>query len=586
MVQFNIMKNFGDFLDALSDSPFEEEPADLQTFLYDKKFMGMPQLSPIQEEIVERGSQVYKRDALVKLFGTEEAEKRWRETTRDLLLVLGKGSGKDMCSQLICAYAVHKLLCLKDPAAYFNKPAGDSIDIVNMAINAQQAKRVFFDGLVTRIKKTPWFQGKYTARMNDIAFDKNITVYSLHSSYEAAEGLNIIICVLDEIDGFEVEGQADAIYKALSGTVSSRFSDVGKVIRLSFPRKRDGHMMSAYNDAVNYKEVEEFSHTFKLNEELEDGAEGNEFTVTWQEEKNLGFKYDNFYAIKAPTFRVNPTKNIEDYKMDFYSDEVDTLMRVCAVPPDSDNNAFFKNHEKLDRVFSKDNGYQFGEVVTKAQDFTNYYIHIDLSKVHDRTVVALGHVDKWVQVDMGTINTDPKPHIVVDLFRVWEPTKTNPVNHTEVMEFVLSLAKQFKVDLVTFDQWGSANLIEYLVSVGIRAEKQSLGRPEYQEFALVVGDERLEAPKDDRLMDELTHLVILPDGKVDHPKKNYNDISEAICGVIRNCVENEIQDSSLHVVTLATLHKDRLREMEAAGTMVKPEMPQDIMNWINGITAI
>ena len=577
--------SFTDFLDALDDSVFEEEPADLETFLYDKRFMGMPKLSPIQEEIVDRGSQVYKRDALAKLFGKEEAEEIWRKTTRDLLLVLGKGSGKDMCSQLICAYAVHKLLCLKDPAGYFNKPAGDAIDIVNMAINAQQAKRVFFDGLVTRIKRAPWFQGKYSARMNDIAFDKNITIYSLHSSYEAAEGLNIMIAVLDEIDGFEVEGQADAIYKALSGTVSSRFSDMGKVIRLSFPRKRDGHVMTAYNDAVLGSDVEEFSHTFKLNEELEDGAEGNEFTVHWSEETNLRYKYDNFYAIKAPTFRVNPTKHISDYKMDFYSDEVDTLMRVCAMPPDSDNNAFFKNHEKLRRIFSKENGYK-GDINIKPEADTTYYIHIDLSKVHDRTVVAMGHVKEWVQVDMGGISTDPKPHIIIDLFRMWEPTKDNTVNHTEVMEFVLDLCRKFKVDLVTFDQWGSANLIEYLTSVGIRAEKQSLGREEYQEFGLVVGDERLEGPADDRLMDELTHLVILPNGKVDHPKKNYNDTAEAVCGVIRNCVENESQDSQVRVVTLETLAKDRLREREVNARLEQQPMPQDIANWLKGIQAI
>ncbi len=43
------------------------------------------------------------------------------------------------------------LVCLKDPARYFGKPAGDAIDIINVAINAQQAKndgnRVNLDGI-------------------------------------------------------------------------------------------------------------------------------------------------------------------------------------------------------------------------------------------------------------------------------------------------------------------------------------------------------------------------------------------------------------------------------------------------------
>ena len=580
---------FEDFLDALDDDEFEEQPADLETFLYDKNFLGLPRLSAIQEDVVTRGSQIYKKETLIKLFGQAKGEETWGKTTKDVHLLLGKGSGKDFKSQIICLYAVHKLLCLKDPAAYFGKPDGDSIDIVNMALNANQAKRVFFDGLVTRLKRTPWFAGKYHARQNDVAFDKNINIYSLHSSYEGAEGLNIIIAVLDEIDGFEVEGYSDAMYKALSGTVSSRFSETGKVICLSFPRRKDGFMMRKYNDAVVEKEVQEFTHTFKLNDSLEDGVEGNEFTVTWKEEFITAYKYDNFFALKAPTFRVNPTKHIEDYKMDFYSDLVDTLMRVCANPPENDENGFFKNHAKLEAIFSESNGWdaEVEEVVAKKVEETNYYIHIDLSKYHDRTVVALGHVTHWQQIHLGTLETEPAPFVKIDLFRVWEPSKSNPVDHGEVMAFIIDLCRKFKVELVTFDQWGSANMIEYLNGVGIATEKQSLARAEYQEFALVVGEQRLSGPHDERLLKELRELVVMPNGKVDHPNKGYNDISEAVCGVINNCVHNETEDTSVEVVTLSSLKSQGLQASETRDTLMTPKvMPDNLANWLENMKGI
>lgn len=577
---------YSQLLDEMDESVFEERPVDIYTFVNDKKYMGQPPLSNIQIDIIERGSQVYRLEELIDLYGPKEGNQRWRGTTKDIHLVLGKGSGKDFMSQLICAYIVYKLLCLKDPQAYFGKPPGDAIDICNMALNSKQAKRVFFDGFVNKIERSPWFAGKFKARMDDIAFDKGITVYSLHSSYEAAEGLNLLVVVLDELDGFEEE-EAKAIYKALSGTVSSRFSDVGKVLVLSFPRTKNGFVFKRYEEAIlpGQREITKHEHTFKLNEELEDGTEGNEFTVQWEEEVITGYKFDNFYALKAPTFRVNPIKKIEDYKKDFYEDPEDTLMRVCANPPDADLHAFFKNHEKLKAIFSKENGYE-GDLRISGIEDTNYYIHIDLSKVHDRTVVALGHVDRWVQVDMGTLSTDPKPHIVIDLFRVWEPTKTNPVNHSEVMEFVLELCRKFQVELVTFDQWGSANMIEYLTEVGIRAEKKSLARPEYQEFALAVGDMRLEGPYDERLLDELIHLVILPTNKVDHPKKNYNDISEAVCGVIRNCVHNETQDTELEVITLESIAARQREEAKAAKVVERPPMPDDIDAWLKGLKGI
>ena len=548
----------------------------------------MPPLSPIQEDIVDRGSQIYKKDALVELYGVREAEKIWSKTTRDVFLVIGKGGGKDLVSQLTCLYIIHKLLCLKDPAGYYGKPSGDSIDIVNMAINAKQAKRVFFDGLVTRLKRTPWFDGRYTVRMDDVAFDENINLYSLHSSYEAAEGLNIIAYVGDEADGFEVEGQADAIYKALSGTVSSRFADVGKVICLSFPRKKDGFMMRKYNDAVLDKEVEQFSHTFKLNEDLEDGAEGNEFTVEWEEETVLGYKYSNFFALKAPTFRVNPIKSIEDYKMDFYSDKTDTLMRVCANPPDQSDETFFHNYEKVLDTFSVPNGWLDEEVKVSPQDDAEYYIHVDLSKVSDRTVVAMGHISDWLEPNaISRIHSDAQPFITIDLFRVWEPTKDNPVNDAEVMDFIMLLAKKFNVRLVTFDQWHSFDNIQYLESVGIDSKKNSLKREDYLEFRTALSEGRLVGPYDDRLHKELKNLIIDKRGKIDHPqgKGHHNDISEAVCGVIVNCIENTERERELSLVTLDSVRKEIEQEQQRV-VIEKPEMPAYLSDFMQGWSEI
>ena len=54
-------------------------------------------------------------------------------------------SGKNETTSVIVCYVVYKLLCLKDPAKYYGKPSGNAIDIINVAINADQAKRNFFD---------------------------------------------------------------------------------------------------------------------------------------------------------------------------------------------------------------------------------------------------------------------------------------------------------------------------------------------------------------------------------------------------------------------------------------------------------
>lgn len=532
--------SYSEFLDILDgDDTFEEKPVDLHTFLYDDNFLKMPPLSPIQEDIVVRGSQIYKRETLVHLYGEDKTKEIEKKTTRDVFLLLGKGSGKDLLAQLTCLYIVYKLLCLKDPASYYGKPAGDSIDIVNMAINANQAKRVFFDGLVTRLKRCKWFQGKYEPRRDDVAFDKNVNLFSMHSSYEAAEGLNILVAVLDELDGFTVEGQAAAIYKALSGTVSSRFSQNGKVVALSFPRKKDGFMMQKYDEAVLTKDVTEHHHTFKLKESLPDGTPGNELNVTWTEETVTGYKYDNFYALKAPTFRVNPLKHIEDYKRDFMDDLDDTLMRVCANPPDADQNAFFRNHSRLTTAFSYSNGWYKDELNLMSEPKVKYYIHADLARQHDRAAVAMAHVEGMQVIDYGEDMQEQKPSVVVDLLRYWTPRKTEDINLVEIRDFIVELCQKYNVARVTFDQWGSYDMIRYLSRQGITAEKFSLARPEYNEFQLTINESRLRGPADDELLKELKNLIVVgANGKVDHKPGFHNDLTEAVCGATVDAVRH------------------------------------------------
>ncbi|QLF83347.1 terminase large subunit [Rhodococcus phage NiceHouse] len=592
------MSNYNDFLEALNPSDFDETPVDVDTFLYDKHYMGVYtegiKLSPVQRDIVIRGSQIYYHDTLKELHGAEIADDMWENTIKNLLLMLGKGSGKDFVARLTVLYIVYKLLCLKSPARYFKKPGTDPIDIINMALNAPQAKTVFFDPLIIALKTSPWFAGKYYDRSTDVKFDKNITVYSLHSSFEAAEGKNIMIAVLDEIDGFTVEGYADEVFKAISGTVTSRFPETGKLITLSFPRSKDGFMMRKYREVVDEVDTVEYSHEYLLNEKVDRDEPGNLLTVSWTEDTVLSYSVDNFYALKAPTFRVNPNCTIEGYRDDFVRDhnnnESDTLMRVCANPPDHDAASFFTNHEKIESTFSVPNGWENGEVKCPAVPDAEYFIHVDLSKVSDRTVVGLGHVSSWIEPDIhARVHTDAQPFITIDLFRIWEPTRLKPVDDAEVMDFIMLLCKKFNVRKVTFDQWQSFDNINYLESVGVPSEKFSLKREEYTEFRTALSEGRMVGPLDEKLWKELKNLIIVK-GKIDHPpgKEHFNDISEAVCGVTANCIRNTIRNTEIQLITMESLTRDArtLEEQAIRDNIEKPDMPDELIKFMDGWKAL
>ena len=566
--------------------------------MYLGRSLGNVNLSPVQKEIVRRGSQIYKLETLERLYGKERAKKEFDITTRNLLLMLGKGSGKDFVSKITCSYIVHKLLCLKDPSGYYGKPSDESIDIVNMALNADQAFRVFFNPLKKYLTKSPWFSERMAGQPHakDIEFNKSVFLYSLHSDPEAAEGLNIIAAVLDEIDGFNTEDSQE-MYDYLKATVVSRFPKFGKVLCLSFPRSKDGWMMTQYDAVVQQKDVETYEHVFKLNNELEDGIEDNEFTVHWDEDTVVSYKQDNWFALKAPTFRVNPAVNIEDYRDSFYADREantsETLLRVCANPPDHTEATFFRNQKMVQEAFDRENGWdeKTETILCKVEEGKEYFIHVDLSKVSDRTVVAMGHVSKWVEIRIGdSVEGDVKPHIIIDLFRVWEPNRNKHVDNAEVAEFILSLAKKFNVQLVTFDRWGSIDMIKYMEDRGIESRKQSLDRAAYEEFKYTVQDGRIEGPYDKRFEKELKHLIITKTGKVDHPdgKEHYNDISEAVCGVINNCVANALEELDVQIITKTSVKQETLQQTARHATLYQEKMApsNDLADFLNDINFV
>jgi len=558
------MAGFDDFLAILDDSEFEEIPVDIDSFIKDERYLNRPEfsLSPIQREAVLNSTQIYRKETLESFMTPEEAQRRWNQTNREVILMLGKGSGKDFMSGISCCYIIYLLLCLKDPAKYYGKPSGDSIDILNIAINAAQASNVFFANVSRLITKSNWFQGKYDAspmgqpaRQNVFNFIKNVNLYSGHSEREAWEGLNCFMAVLDEISGFALESvsiqgkTADAIYKMHRASVDSRFPEFGKVVMLSFPRFKGDFISQRYDHHVVAKQVVKRSATLKLNPDLPDGFQGNEITIEWDEDHIEGYKFKGTYALKRPTWDVNPGRRIEDFAISFADDYVDSLGRFACMPPEAVD-AFFKDRNKIEEAFKEPNGV-VNEGDSRGEfhwDFSpkenvQYFVHVDLAQKHDRCAVALAHVDGWVTRKFGEKITEPAPMVIVDALRFWEPSKNNEVDFTEVQEYIVSLQRKgFNLRLVTFDQWRSEDMRKYLSSIGIRTDLLSIKKEQYVDMAVIMNESRLKGPDEPKLREELLQLRLFPNGKIDHMRQGYKDLSDATCGAIFNALTRTPRD--------------------------------------------
>jgi hypothetical protein len=589
---------FDDFIEALKNDNFEETPVNAKIFVESSDYLGQPPLSEIQYDIVEAMSQIYRLEDLVDILGADEGRRYYKKYTKnEVILQLGKGSGKDFVSTVACAYIVYKLLCLKDPARYFGKPAGDAIDIINVAINAQQAKNVFFKGFKSKIERSPWFAGKFYAKAESIEFDKSITVYSGHSERESHEGLNLILAVLDEISGFaqEIGGgndqgkTADNIYKAFRASVDSRFPDLGKVALLSFPRFPGDFISQRYDAVVAEKEVITKNHTFIMNPDLPENADGNSLKIEWDEDTIISYKYPGVFAIKRPTWVVNPTRKIDDFRNAFFTDLGDAMQRFACIPTFA-SDAFFKQRDKVQNAMTLrnplDHFRRFDETFKPNPDKV-YYVHADLAQRHDKCAVAIAHVEKFVNIQVMKDYEQVAPIVIVDAVAWWEPKTEGPVDLSEVKQWIQNLRRVgFNIGMVSFDRWQSFDIQNELKQIGIKTDTVSVAKKHYEDMAMLIYEERLAMPAIDLLFEELTELKIVKNNRVDHPRKSSKDLADAVCGAVFGAIshtpKNLNQEIEIHT------YKDRPKQLDKPQDNVieyKP-IPENVKDYLDRFNLI
>ena len=594
--------DFNDFIDILEGDVFEEKPVTIEEFVISEKFLNLPPLSDHQYTMLRASTQIYKKETLHYLYGEDDGNKRWKQTCNEVIFQLGKGSGKDYISTIACAYIVYLLLCLRDPAKYYGKPPGDSIDIINIAINAVQANRVFFKGFLTRIERSPWFQGRYKDKASSIEFDKSVTVHSGHSQRESWEGYNVLVVILDEISGFDMESTsgneqaktAGAIYRMYKGSIDSRFPDYGKLILLSFPRYKNDFIQQRYNEVIAEKEVVIRSYEFKVDPDLPDDMEENKFNIEWEEDHIVAYNIPRVFALKRPTWEVNPTRKIDDFTIAFYKDPVDALSRFACMPPDAVD-AFFKSREKIESAFNNPNW-----AVDESGRFSDwfqpdeeklYFVHVDLAQKHDHCAVAMSHVESWVSMKIADKMTEAAPKVIIDAVRWWTPTSDKSVDFSEVKDYILQLrSRGFNIKLVTFDRWNSFDLMNELKVYGINTEILSVAKKHYDDFAMVVTEERVHGPAIPLLTEELLQLRIIK-GKVDHPRKGSKDLADAVCGAIFNSIAHTPKDLNreIEIYTYSSFEHDEIEQERHPSNVItapKRSMPNDIANALDRIATI
>jgi len=509
---------FADFDRLLKQDELTIEPAPIEVFVQDKKFLGLPALSDIQLEIVRHSTQILKRPTLQKLMGEQAGNEYYEKyTDNEVICMLGKGSGKDHCSRISIAYTAYLLHCLRDPLSYYGKANGVYIDLLNLAVNAQQAQRVFFEPLKNLLLSSPFFnEVGFEPRVSEIFFfSRPVRCFSGHSESEGWEGYEVMTVVLDEISAFKImnevrgdtraKGSADAIYNMSKLSVMSRFPEVGKVILLSFPRFKGDFIQQRFNSAQSKQEPK-----------------------TW--------------FIKACTWEVNPTIKREDLESEYIRNPIEARARFECEPPNMED-AFFRDADLVRKAFNyADDPVDEDDGTFKpwfnGTDGRTRFIHVDLGLKRDRAALCMVHSAGFKEIKT-TMGVEKLPVLNVDLVHSWEAAHGAEINFASVRQMIVDLCRKFDVGLVTFDRWQSVEMVQSLRAQGINADFHSVKKNAYDTLMTAIYDMRLRGYWNEILVEEeLLKLRLFANNKIDHPSSGSKDLADALAGATLNCVKH------------------------------------------------
>lgn len=565
----------GFLADALRDSgsagtlgDFEEEPVPLTTFVQDRKYLANPPLSDIQYEAVRYAERVYLPATYGVLAASADRDIRtyWSDPLRMvnfITLEWGKGGGKDHICRMISLRVAYLLLCLTSPQDYFGMPEQDTIHCLNVASSSAQASRAFFSPMRRAVgRKGCWFQdvaeaveltgrarrGAAKSLMNLIRFDKNVEAISGHSDAESQEGLNLILGIADEIDAFrsqaelekvrgararEAPNSAEAILNMLRTSAATRFPEVYKNVRISYPRFLGSTIQ-------------------KLRAEGErDNAE-------------QGASSRHYVSGPHPTWVVNPrVPGKEAFAGDYREDPV--LARAkYECRPERAINPYFSNVQALDSCFVDYPApplrveyvregaawrpeYTFGAGLYPVKGAV-YGMHADLAVKGDRAGVALAHVASWQEVEVIGTNekgreitfSEARPVVKVDFAIAYEsdagvsPPREIQIRWARLL--CLELRRRgFQIRRFTFDQFQSQDSMQILETHGIETDRVSTDLTEdpWRTLRDLSSEARIAMPRDPLVRDELLGLSRLPNGKIDHLADGSKDVADALsCSVL------------------------------------------------------
>ena len=494
-------------------------------------------------------------------------------------LCVGMRAGKSFTSALLATGMTQMLLQHQSPAEVFGLIGGTRLTAQFIASSEAQAKETAYAAADTIISYRDYWR-KYIAYLQEreinekgketlfqhnsrsIEFkEQNLALLSLNSSSSAMAGKSSYIAIMDELSRFgmsETNVQtksetrtAEAVYSTVSRSIFST-NGFGLIITASSPMYEDDYTMKLV----------------KMAGTLYVGSQASAINLLREREPK---KIKTMYAMHATTPEFNPDisyellesekqKNPFAYSRDYlalppsaispYIDRMDLVEQCVHSRPAI---ATFTTHifeESITTLQGKESRRYIGKqiLIATSDKMKKYFICCDQGEKKDAFVVCMGHGE---EVDHTSINgagkevVMKKHKVIIDLLEAWEPDKENKVtvSFQNVENIIASIASQYFVQEICYDQWQSTEAIQRFFSLGIHTERIGATLEMYDIAKMLMYSDMVEIPPDEKLLQELRTLNLIKGKKVEHNDQNFKDRSDALIRVIFRVYESSIKDS-------------------------------------------
>lgn len=549
--------------DTLWLQDYVELPVDLDTFLCDDYYLGQTN---------RNGAAIYPywKNSMHDIFdaGNQYVECVFTGATR-----IGKTSTAITCA----AYMLYRMMCLRDPQAFFQKKEISQFSLLFFNLTLDLAKSVAFKEFNSTLAMSPWFlnHGQMSRSLKDPVYipEGGKIVIEAGSDVSHSLGKQIFCCVLDEVnfarsgvkDIQKAKARIKEIYDSAVARVEGTFRQQGEVYGKIFAvssKKTDSDFLE---DHVSQQLAAGNEHLISFDKPQwevlpPDQFSPERFHIAVGDRHRKGFVITDDSEEALDELRDQGYQILEvpiDMKTNFIADFDISLRDLAGISVPGALSFITQDiidqcigdrrnpfYQEMLEIGTKDTytieEFFHTEFVDKSLFYAPMFIDVDLSLNDDKTgisgVALTGRKD--IKGDDGKVTSLPSfTHVFsIDI----KAPRGDKIPYSKITAFILWLRRQhFNIERISRDQYQSEYMGQLLEEQGFTVDKLSVDRkPDgYNSFRDVLMDQRIDLLDIQELQDELIKLQrdalsLVPD----HPIGGAKDMSDSLARATWNAI--------------------------------------------------